>query len=237
MTASLQLVANDIRLEGNEIDARLSAEWLDRELAASGVRGQRGADEGARVVGRVSRSDDDIVVRCRVAAAVEAECVRCLEPARFVVKADVSLLLQLAPKAAGGKAGLSGSSRGASHRGRGSEESEEYEFGADEAEVDTYDGETVVLDGFVREAILLEMPNFPLCSEACPGIRPTPEHHELLEEPAPVDPRLAPLGAFKKQLGGATTLDELVAAAAERSAAMGRPVMRSNAHPTKKKKK
>jgi uncharacterized protein len=48
----------------------------------------------------------------------------------------------------------------------------EYEFSAEEAEHDEYDGDKVVLDGFVREAILLELPNFPLCSETCTGISP-----------------------------------------------------------------
>lgn len=48
----------------------------------------------------------------------------------------------------------------------------EYEFSAEEAEHDEYDGDTIVLDGFVREAILLELPNFPLCSETCAGISP-----------------------------------------------------------------
>lgn len=50
----------------------------------------------------------------------------------------------------------------------------EYEFSAEEADHDLYDGENVVLDGFVREALLLEVPNFPLCSEDCPGIGAVP---------------------------------------------------------------
>ncbi|MBM4359911.1 MAG: DUF177 domain-containing protein [Deltaproteobacteria bacterium] len=230
MTDVLQFVANDIRLEGVEVDVRLDPSWLDGQLRDAGARAAPGAEEGARVVGRLSRSDDDIVVRCRVSAVIEADCVRCLEPARYVVKSELSLLLRPVVRPPVG-------ARGAAHRHRGAAPAEEeYEFGADEAEVDTYDGEKVVLDGFVREAILLEMPNFPLCSEACAGIQAAPEPHERLETPAPVDPRLAPLGQFRKQLGGPTTLDELVAAAAERSAAMGRPVMRSNAHRVGKKK-
>jgi uncharacterized protein len=74
---------------------------------------------------------------------------------------------------------------------------EEYEFSSDEADADHYDGETVVLDPFVREALLLEVPNFPLCSEACPGIRPA-----AAEEPSapPVDPRLSPLAALRDRL-------------------------------------
>ncbi|MSP26777.1 MAG: DUF177 domain-containing protein [Myxococcales bacterium] len=94
-----------------------------------------------------------------------------------------------------------------------------------------------MLDALVREAILLEVPNFPLCSEECPGIRPAPDRALgfAAVAPTPVDPRLAPLGAFRKKLGGAATLDDLVAAAAERSAAMGRkPVLRSSARPTTK---
>ncbi len=75
---------------------------------------------------------------------------------------------------------------------------EEYEFTSGEADVDTYDGETVVLDGFVREAILLEVPNFPLCSEGCPGILSRgrasgPQKRRV----ARIDPRLAPLGALR----------------------------------------
>ncbi|UQA56058.1 YceD family protein [Polyangium aurulentum] len=75
----------------------------------------------------------------------------------------------------------------------------EYEFSSEEADLDTYDGETVVLDDFVREAILLEMPIFPLCSESCPGIRPSPEAGDG-GDTRPVDPRLAPLGALRAGL-------------------------------------
>jgi len=57
-----------------------------------------------------------------------------------------------------------------------------------------------VLDDFVREAILLEIPIFPLCSEDCPGIRPASS--DVVDEEAEprVDPRLAPLGALRAKL-------------------------------------
>jgi len=45
----------------------------------------------------------------------------------------------------------------------------EYEFSSEEADLDEYDGERVVLDSFVREVILLELPSFPLCKEDCDG--------------------------------------------------------------------
>ena len=66
--------------------------------------------------------------------------------------------------------------------------------------VHAYDGETVVLDDFVREAILLEIPIFPLCSEDCPGIRPQALQAPADDVASPVDPRLAPLGALRDKI-------------------------------------
>ena len=63
--------------------------------------------------------------------------------------------------------------------------SSEYEFSSEEADSDEYDGEDVVLDGFVREAILLELPSFPLCSEACPGMASSPSASEAASRRAP----------------------------------------------------
>ena len=80
-------------------------------------------------------------------------------------------------------------------------EPEEVELSAEDLERDTFDGETVVLDPFIREAILLELPNFPLCSDACPGIRPGPA--ESAPEAERIDPRLAPLGALRARLAEA----------------------------------
>ena len=104
-------------------------------------------------------------------------------------------------KAEGSKAGAGKAAAGSGKGSRKAKEPE-YEFSSDEAEHDTYDGETVVLDDFIREALLLELPNFPLCSEACPGIRPA-EQAPGAEPGAPserVDPRLAPLGALRATL-------------------------------------
>jgi uncharacterized protein len=56
----------------------------------------------------------------------------------------------------------------------------------------------VVLDRFVREAILLESPIFPLCSEACEGIRPASDSAQGFEG-AVTDPRLLPLLELAKR--------------------------------------
>ncbi len=76
-----------------------------------------------------------------------------------------------------------------------------HRFAADEAELDTYVGDEIVLDGFIREAILLELPIFPLCSETCPGIgAPASENAESTSAEESIDPRLAPLMELKKRV-------------------------------------
>jgi uncharacterized protein len=69
----------------------------------------------------------------------------------------------------------------------------------EQADLISYDGETLVLDDLVRDELLLGIPMIPLCSEACPGIQP----QLASEEPKTaavdrVDPRLLPLLRLKK---------------------------------------
>jgi uncharacterized protein len=196
----LAVPANDVDASGLAVDVALPVAWLNSELADAGAS----AAAPGRLTARLSRSGAaDVIVRGRVQAGLTVPCARCLAPAAVQVGAELSLLLQPVKAAApgpqrpragnGGKAAPKGAPKG---KGKGKDP--EYEFLAGEADVDTYDGETVVLDQFVREAILLEMPNFPLCSEACPGIgRDARPAGELA---VPADPRLAPLGALRDRL-------------------------------------
>ncbi|HVK65827.1 MAG TPA: DUF177 domain-containing protein [Polyangium sp.] len=207
------LPAGDIDAAGRSIAADLPVAWLDEQLSDCEMRGA----EVGHVSGRISRSGAEIVVRGRVHAVLQAPCARCLEPTKLDVDAEISLLLKpAAPAMLAQKADEKRAAAQAKKAAGGSPKTEtgkrapkekelpEYEFSSDEAEVDIYDGETVVLDGFIREAILLEMPIFPLCSEACPGIRPaSPEAVEGGAEP-PIDPRLAPLGALRAALSKAS---------------------------------
>lgn len=195
----LSVSAHDIDAAGLSLDAELPPAWLDAEVGDAEVLAQG----PGRVAARLSRSGNDVVVRGRVQAALTTPCARCLEPAAIHVDTELTLLLQPAPAAKPGAAKpgatKAGAAKPATARPKHAKE-DEYEFSSAEADVDTYDGETVVLDDLVREAILLEVPNFPLCSEGCPGIRPA-------AGPAPaeaLDPRLSPLGALKAKLSAAS---------------------------------
>lgn len=165
--------ANDIDAAGLRLDVELPAAWLkERAAEADGT-----AVEPGRFEGRLSRSGRaDIVVRGRVRATFQLPCARCLSSVAVPIDTEIGLLLKPRPahepaKAAGKPtaAPSTGDTQAKKAKRRKAPEPE-YEFTAEEADEDTYDGEKVVLDGFVREALLLEVPSFPLCSEGCAGI-------------------------------------------------------------------
>lgn len=205
--------ANDIDTAGLALDVDLPPAWLDAELADADLT----APTPGHVSGRLSRSGSAVVVRGKVTADLTTPCARCLAPAAIHVDTELSLFLKpvnvgrRGPSPASEQAATKGgATKGAATKagaagGNGKKkeaEDDEYEFSAEEADEDVYDGETVILDSFLREAILLEIPNFPLCSDACPGIRPAAAESPA-EAPAadkPADPRLAPLGALRAKL-------------------------------------
>lgn len=207
----LTVPANDIDVPGIALDVSLPVDWLTGELADAQVS----AVAPGHLTARLSGSGGDVIVRGRVQAKVTTPCARCLGPTEIPIDTELSLLLRPVPRtgpsgARGGPShhapthgahGANGANGAGARKGAQEKDKEpEYEFSSEEAEIDTYDGETVVLDPFVREAILLEMPNFPLCSEACPGIRPSGSEEAAAEPVPPLDPRLAPLGALRDKL-------------------------------------
>lgn len=192
--------ANDIDTAGHPVDADLPTDWLASELVDADLTAANPGHFTARLsrTGLGTGNPNEIVVRGRVRAELTTPCARCMDPAAVHVDTEMTLLLKPAPSA---KAPPKGDRKKANGKAPAKTEEEEYEFSSEEADFDLYDGETIVLDPFVREAILLEVPNFPLCSDACPGIRPADVERA---EPAPaIDPRLAPLNALRERLAAA----------------------------------
>lgn len=214
----LEIRALDIdEIDGLTVKAPLPARWIDAALAdaqltvGAGDWEARSRTEGGRVTARLTRTGRDVVVRGEVEAEVTLACCRCLEPAVIAVRGELALLLQPASRSDLRQPGRSrASSPQAVAQSAPASSDEEYEFSAEEAGLDVYDGEMVVLDDFIREAILLELPQFPLCSEACVGIPPGPSSATASSASPvePVDPRLAPLGALRNKLAGAPNPSE-----------------------------
>jgi uncharacterized protein len=192
---------HDLDIVGRDLDFTITPAWMRGAL--EGCEMQPAGPEGAAHV-HLSKSGNDVLVRGKLDVKLVVPCARCLEPVQLSPKIDLSLLLQPAPTTLPTGTAAQKGGRARPEKGRGgkaADEPEEAELSAEAAELDTYEGEEVVLDRFLREAILLESPIFPLCSEACEGIRPA-----KAGDPSPEpggsrvnDPRFLPLLELSKR--------------------------------------
>ena len=190
MTGTFVLELHDLDAAGKTLREPVPLAWLrgaleDTEVLAHG--------EDGLVDVRFSKTGTDVVVRGTVKATLQTPCSRCLEPAVFEADGEISLLLvpEASPRGPGAKGKAPPKPPRHAH--------DEVEITAADAELDTYSGEQVILDPFLREALLLEVPPFPLCKPDCQGIAPPPGNEDVSPE-APIDPRLLPLLALKNQV-------------------------------------
>ena len=167
----ISIPVRELDAAGKSFDFMLRSTWLRGALEGTHVEA---AEDVGKLEVRLSRSGKDVVVRGALEASVLVPCARCLEPVRVAIREPISVLA--VPSLPAGEAG--------------SEDDEE--GGAELADLIPYDGENLVLDDLVRDAILLGIPMIPLCSEACPGISPQPREEAAAPTPG-IDPRLRPL--------------------------------------------
>jgi uncharacterized protein len=179
---------HDLDVTGRDVSLPIPVAWLRGALEACEM--QPAGREG-RLEAHFTKTGNDVLVQAQVDVELAIPCARCLKTVELRPNIELALLLHPAatanlpkrPKRGPGRAGV---------------EDGEDEFSPDEADLDTYEGDEVVLDRFIREAILLESPIFPLCSEGCEGIRPASESASLTGQ-AVTDPRLLPLLELAKR--------------------------------------
>jgi uncharacterized protein len=119
-------------------------EFLDPKLRQIGPLKAAGKVE--LVIGALG----EIRVKGHVSVQMEADCDRCLEPARFPVDADFELYYRPVAEGYG----------------------EDVAIDESEAEMGFYDGDGIELNDVLREFVLLTLPMQRVCSEACKGICP-----------------------------------------------------------------
>lgn len=168
-----EIPAANIDVVGKDFTFEVRPDWVrgeleDHEATSSGAPGT--------ISVRLSRSGKDIVFRGHLTAELQAPCARCLKPFNFTVDKDLTGLMVL-------ESSITTSAGG-----------EDDDLSPDELDVMTYDGECVVLDSLVHDELVLETPMIPLCAEDCEGV-PAPK--DVAAEAPGIDPRLAPLLAFK----------------------------------------
>ena len=172
---------NDVGELGKAFSFSIEPSWLAEALAGCDVRADVDAPAGAINVS-AQKNGREYLVTGKANANLIAECYRCLEDVHVPVHAELAALYAPTPAAKKPDA-----------KKKRVEDDEEM-VAADALDQETFDGHEIVLDNFVREQLLLEVPMQPLCREDCPGI-PIPEH---IKPPADfgrdeVDPRLRPL--------------------------------------------
>lgn len=195
--------------------------WLREQLSDTDVA-PAGQDDGELDV-TLTKSGRELLVRGHLAVTVQVPCARTLDPAVYRVTPEVFLLL--GPKSGDGgghergpRADERGGNRGAGRSAPAKPKTKAKSAGSweddalldeEDAARDTYSGEQVVLDDFLREFILLEIPMVPLREdlrkapfEATPSPPGSPSAGDSSQAAPPdrVDPRLSPLVALKARL-------------------------------------
>lgn len=137
----------DLEVKAGRFDVDLppgAIAFLDPKLR------QKGHLKASGKVELVSGSLGEIRVKGHVAALIEADCDRCLEPAPYPMDADFELYYRPAADGYGAEIALD----------------------EGEAEMGFYEGDGIELNDVLREYVLLALPMQRLCSENCNGICP-----------------------------------------------------------------
>ena len=186
----------------------LDQKWLNDALRDTEATSR---DAGS-VEATISKNGMRVIVRGRIAAPLSMPCARTLDPVE--VDVDTELMLVLSPARGVTPAPQRKRARKKTEHsagelvaiGRKAEPgrvTKEREISAEEAAEDVYSGTEIVLDPFVREYIILELPMVPLRSDLRgqdkPAI-PAPPEDAIADAGKRIDPRLAPLAVVAGRL-------------------------------------
>jgi uncharacterized metal-binding protein YceD (DUF177 family) len=190
-----------------EVTWAVPESWLRQTLADTGATPQR---EGTLRL-QLTKTGRRVIVRGELEVLLTMPCVRTLDPVDVDLKPEIFLLLSPAePSAAQGPrtGGRQRSKRGPAKAGESAGKARDHwaedpELTDEDAANDSYHGDHVELDRFIREFILLDLPMTPmqkgLHGEPEPAIaRATAEPGESGQPP--LDPRLAPLAEIASRL-------------------------------------
>lgn len=138
----------DLEVRAGRFDVELAPgeiEFFDPKLRQSGPLKAEGKVE------LVTGSIGEIRVKGHISVAMEADCDRCLEPARYPLDANFELFYRPVTEPA----------------------SHEIAIDDSEAEIGFYERDGIELNDVLREYILLALPMQRICRQDCKGICPS----------------------------------------------------------------
>lgn len=199
---------HDLESGPKELRAPLSDVWLRHSLRDTDVE-PAGKEDGAVAV-TLTKNGLDVLVQGRLEATVSVPCARTLDPAIYRIRPEVFLVLSPAAKGSAPRGRRQrGSTKSDVNRGERGGWERDPVMKREDAAQDTYSGDMVILDDFLREFILLEVPMVPLREdlrgEANEANPPLPQHmgpntRTGAGDEKPLDPRLSPLAEIKARL-------------------------------------
>jgi uncharacterized metal-binding protein YceD (DUF177 family) len=202
----LVVAVSDLEIGPKVVDFTLSELWLRTVLEGSGAE-PRGA---GRLRAELAKNGREVLVRGKVEVAISMPCVVTTDPLPFDLAPEILLLLSPAttpgpgaktsPGAKGKSATDPRPAPNPSKKRAKKAWSDEQQLSSQDASRDTFSGDQVVLDDFVREFILLELPMYPRRSDL-----PSPDDAASAPAPEPagsavIDPRLKPLAELAERL-------------------------------------
>lgn len=212
--ASFVVKLSDLEHGPKKVTFEIPEAWLARALsdANAATRGKPG-----ELTVELSKNGKDVLVRGRASVEVTVPCVVTLDPLPFELRPEILLVLEQRADADARdkkkkktpKPSPTGTApdKALKKRGKKARFDDESELSEEDAARDTFAGDEIVLDDFVREFIVLEIPPYPRRSDL-----PSPEESLSsrplvgpLDASKPIDPRLLPLQGILKRLRGEDT--------------------------------
>jgi uncharacterized metal-binding protein YceD (DUF177 family) len=192
----------DLERGPRQVSWKIPEDWLRQALTDTEAE-PRGDGE---LSVELTKNGRDVLVRGNAAAALTMPCARTLDPVAVNVRPEVFLMLspaapitpvvrrERARRAKARPAGVPSAKK------QGRSAVEDRTLSDKEAAVDTYAGDQVVLDEFVREFILLDLPMSPVREDLPSPSRLAIGSPSTQQGAAPIDPRLRPLAAIASRM-------------------------------------
>ena len=195
----------DLEHGPKKVTLALTEDWLRSALEGSDASPQ---GKPGSVTVELTKNGRDVLVRGRAEASVTVPCVVTLDPLPFELTPEIFLMLeQVAAPARPKKAKeieAPAEKPAKPKRQKKRKDADDLELSPEDAAKDTFSGEDIVLDPFVREFLLLEIPPYPRRSDL-PSAEESLSSRPLAGpamESRPIDPRLEPLQGILERLRG-----------------------------------
>jgi uncharacterized metal-binding protein YceD (DUF177 family) len=200
----------DLERGPRQVSWTITESWLRQAL-----EGSEAAPRGAGQLDlELSKSGSEVLIRGHARVGLTMPCARTLDPVAVDIDPEIFLLLRPAAttdpgegarqrRAAAHRRRAAGSNRGARKpKRRAARLTEDAELTEQDAAHDTYHGEEIVLDDFVREFILLDLPMFVVREDlrSAEDAAIAPRDEDRTEAERPIDPRLMPLAELASRL-------------------------------------